>query len=305
VSKLIVVPSYVRDALPADLPNVVELDEKGDLPDEVLAQVSFYVRAYYAGWREGELIARMPNVQVVQTLTAGVDDVLPFMPSGVTLCNAAGVHDASTAELTVGLMIAMQRGIHEYRDRQHQGLWQHEFRPALADSRVLIIGAGNIAKAIARRLEPFEVTVDRIGRTERTDELGRVHAMSALDDLLPQADIVSLIVPHTPETEGLVDAAFLSRMKDGALLVNTARGKVVDTQALLDALHSGRIRAALDVTDPEPLPHGHPLWDAPNCLITPHIGGDTSAFLPRAKRLVSDQVGRWLRDEQLRNIVSP
>lgn len=304
MSKLIVVPSYVRDALPADLPNVVELDEKGDLPDEVLAQVDFYVRAYYAGWREGELIARMPNVRVVQTLTAGVDDVRPFVPSGVTLCNAAGVHDASTAELTVGLMIAMQRGIHEYRDRQHQGEWQHEFRPALADSRVLIIGAGNIAKAIARRLAPFQVTVERIGRTARVDELGAVHDMGELDVLLPQADIVSIIVPLTAETERMVDAEFLARMKPGALLVNTARGKVVDTDALVAALHAGRIRAALDVTDPEPLPHGHPLWSAPNCLITPHIGGDTAAFLPRAKALVAAQVGRWLADEPLANVIT-
>lgn len=301
--KLIVVPSYVRDALPADLPNVVQLDEKGSLPDGVLAQVDFYVRAYYAGWRDGEIIARMPNLRVVQTLTAGVDDVRPFMPAGVTLCNAAGVHDASTAELTVGLMIAMQRGIHEYRDRQHAGDWQHEFRPALADSRVLIIGAGNIAKAIARRLAPFEVTVERIGRSARVDELGAVHAMQELDALLPQADIVSLIVPLTAETERLVDAGFLAKMKDGALLVNTARGKVVDTDALIEALHSGRIRAALDVTDPEPLPHGHPLWAAPNCLITPHVGGDTAAFLPRAKALVADQVQRWLAGEPLRNVM--
>lgn len=301
--KLIVVPSYIRDALPTDLPNVVELDEQGDLPDAVLAEVDFYVRAYYAGYREGELIARMPNVRVVQTLTAGVDDVRPFMPEGVTLCNAAGVHDASTAELAVGLMIAMQRGLHEYRDRQHEGDWKHEFRPALADSQVLIIGAGNIANAIARRLAPFEVALVRVGRSARVDDLGVVYAMHELDELLPQADIVSLIVPLTPETEGMVDAAFLARMKDGALLVNTARGKVVDTQALLEALQSGRIRAALDVTDPEPLPAGHPLWSAPNCLITPHIGGDTAAFLPRAKALVAAQVQRWLAEEPLHNVM--
>ncbi len=303
MSKMIVVPSYVRDALPADLPNVVELDEKGDLPEAVLAEVAFYVRAYYAGWREGELLARMPSLQVVQTLTAGVDDVRPFMPAGVTLCNAAGVHDASTSELAVGLMIAMQRGIHEYRDRQHEGNWEHEFRPALADSRVLIIGAGNIANAIMRRLAPFEVVVDRIGRTSREDELGAVHAISELENLLPRADIVTLIVPLTSDTEGMVDAEFLARMKDGALLVNTARGKVVDTDALIASLESGRIRAALDVTDPEPLPMGHPLWTAPNCLITPHIGGDTAAFLPRAKVLVAAQVRRWLTGEALHNII--
>ena len=303
MSTLIVVPSYIRDALPTGLPNVVVLDEQGDLPDEVLSQVGFYVRAYYAGWREGELIARMPNLDVVQTLTAGVDDVRPFVPDGVTLCNAAGVHDASTAELAVGLMIAMQRGLHEYRDRQHEGDWQHEFRPALADSRVLIVGAGNIANAIARRLLPFEVHVERVGRAARIDALGPVHGADELDGLLPEADIVSIIVPLTEETEGLVDARFLARMKQGALLVNTARGRVVDTGALLDALKAGRIRAALDVTEPEPLPRDHPLWSAPNCLVTPHIGGDTAAFLPRAKQLVAAQVGRWLAGDRLMNIM--
>ena len=297
--RLIVVPSYVRDALPADLPDVVELDEGGTLEAAEFEDAAFYVRAYYASRRDGEILARMPRLEVVQTLTAGVDDVLPYLPQGVTLCNAAGVHDASTAELAVGLMIAMQRGIHEYRDRQHEGEWRHEFRPALADSRVLVIGAGRIASAIVRRLEPFEVHIDRIGRTARTDELGAVHNMTALDGLLPHADIVSLIVPLTPETTGLVDARFLARMKPGALLVNTARGGVVDTPALLEALEAGRVRAALDVTDPEPLPADHPLWRAPNCLITPHIGGDTSAFLPRAKRLVAAQVSRWLQGEPL------
>lgn len=301
---LIVLPSYIRDALPADLPGIVELDERGVLPDEVFERVDFYVRAYYAGVPEGELIARMPNLRVLQTLTAGVDDVLPYLPAGVTLCNAAGVHDASTAELTVGLMLAMQRGLHEYRDRQHRGEWEHEFRPALADSRVLIIGAGHIATAIAKRLAPFEVQVDRIGRSARTDALGQVHDLSALPALLPQADIVSLIVPLTAETRHLVDARFLAAMKPGALLVNTARGAIVDTEALLRALHDGRVRAALDVTDPEPLPTDHPLWRAPNCLITPHVGGDTAAFIPRAKALVAAQVQRWLDGQPLANIVA-
>ncbi len=302
--RLVVVPSYIRDALPSSLTDVVELDERGTLPEADLADAAFYVRAYYASRRDGEIIARMPNLAVVQTLTAGVDDVLPYVPADVMLCNAAGVHDASTAELTVGLMIAMQRGLHEYRDRQHAGQWQHEFRPALADSRILIIGAGHIASAIARRLAPFEVHVDRIGRTARVDDLGAVHAMSALDHLLPQADIVSLIVPLTPDTAGLVDAEFLTRMKPGALLVNTARGGVVDTDALVAALQAGRIRAALDVTDPEPLPPEHPLWQAPNCLITPHIGGDTSAFLPRAKRLVAAQYARWRDGLPLEHVIT-
>lgn len=301
---LIVVPSYIRPALPADLPNVVELDEDGTLPDDVFAQVGFYVHAYYAAYEDGEIFNKMPNLEVVQTLTAGVDNVVPFMPKGVTLCNAAGVHDAATSELAVGLMIAMQRGLHEYRDRQHRSEWEHEFRPGLADANILIVGAGNIAKAIVRRLQPFEVTVQRIARSSRSDELGQVHGMESLHELLPQADIVSLIVPLNNETHHLVDAEFLAKMKDGALLVNTARGKVVDTEALLAALNSGRIRAALDVTDPEPLPSDHPLWHAQNCFITPHIGGDTAAFVPRAQRMVAAQVQRWLQGDELRNIIT-
>ena len=147
------------------------------------------------------------------------------------------------------------------------------------------------------------MNVQRVGRTARTDELGLIHAAAELDQLLPEADIVSIIVPLTETTHHLVDAAFLAKMKDGALLVNTARGKVVDTDALLEELNSGRLRAALDVTDPEPLPSDHPLWSAPNCFVTPHIGGDTGAFIPRAQRMVAAQVQRWLNQEPLHNVI--
>ena len=295
-------PSYIRPALPADQPNIIVLDEEQRLTPEQAAKVGFYVRPYYQAMGAEEFEG-MTSLQVVQTLTAGVDDVRPHIPSGVTLCNAAGVHDAATAELTVGLMIAAQREFGTYWQRQREQHWQHDFNPGLADARVLIVGAGHIGKAIVRRLLPFEVQIDRVARTARTDELGVVHDMSALDALLPQADIVSIIVPHSEATHHLVDARFLARMKDGALLVNTARGKVVDTDALLRELVSGRLRAALDVQDPEPLPSGHPLWTAPNTLITPHIGGDTAAFVPRAQRLVASQVGKWMAGEPLDNII--
>ena len=297
-------PSYIREAFPADDRSIIVVDEHGSIDPAIAPRVGFYVRAYYAGRREGALIAQMPNLEVVQTLTAGVDDVVDHVPANVLLCNAAGVHDASTAELTVGLMIASQRGFADHHDRQRAGQWQHEFHPSLADRRVLVIGAGRIANAITRRLLPFEVHVDRIGRTARTDELGAIHDMASLPTLLPQAEIVSIIVPLTPETTHLVDAEFLAQMQDGALLVNTARGRIVDTDALLVELRNGRLRAALDVTDPEPLPEGHALWSAPNTIITPHIGGDTSAFLPRGRRLVVDQVARWRAGERLANIVS-
>jgi phosphoglycerate dehydrogenase-like enzyme len=130
-----------------------------------------------------------------------------------------------------------------------------------------------------------------------------VHPLSDLPRLLPDADVVVLTTPLNKSSHGLVNADFLARMKDGALLVNVARGKVVDTKALLAELETGRITAALDVTDPEPLPPGHPLWHAPGVLISPHTGGATSAFLPRAHRLLVSQLSRWLAGEPLDNEV--
>lgn len=303
MSQPIIAPSYIRSALPAEW-DVFELDERGTPDSAALESVRFYVRSYDAVPREGELIARMPKLEVVQTLTAGVDDVLPYVPSDVTLCNAAGVHDASTAELAIGLMISAQRNLHGYRDLQHQGTWDMRWQRGLADAHVVIIGAGHIATAIANRLIPMEATFTRVARSARTDALGPVHAMSDLPQLLPTADIVCLIVPLTPDTKRLVDAEFLSRMKDDALLVNVARGKVVDTDALVIALQSGRLRAAVDVTDPEPLPQDHPMWTAPNVIITPHIGGHARAFLPRAQHLVKSQIQRWLDGQPLENVIA-
>jgi phosphoglycerate dehydrogenase-like enzyme len=242
----------------------------------------------------------MPALKVVQTLTAGVEHVTPYLPDGVTLCNARGVHDASTAELAVGLILASLRGIPDFVRAQDSGEWVAGRREALADKRVLILGAGSIAQALRRRLTPFECDVTCVARTARDGVAG----IDQLPDLLPQADVVVLLVPLTDDTRGLVDAKFLTQMKDGALLVNVARGQVVDTEALVAELASGRLRAALDVTDPEPLPKGHPLWSAPGVLISPHVGGNTSAFLPRGRRLVSAQLRRYVAGEPLANVVT-
>lgn len=252
-------------------------------------------------------LAELRRVRVVQTLTAGVDDVtarLADLPPGVRLCNARGVHEASTAELALTLTLASLRGIPKFVRAQEQGRWQGEFHPALADRNVLIVGYGAIGSAIEDRLVPFEVArVARVARSARATERGPVHPLTELPALLPEADVVILSTPLTETTRGLVDAGFLARMKDGALLVNVARGAVVDTEALLTELESGRLTAALDVTDPEPLPPGHPLWQAPGVLISPHVGGPTSAFLPRAKRLLADQLGRFVNREPLRNVI--
>ncbi|MGX6743897.1 2-hydroxyacid dehydrogenase [Streptomyces peucetius] len=272
------------------------------------ADCAFYAVPYMKGMEVAiRPLAAMTSVRVVQTLSAGIDHVEPglaLLPAGVRLCNAKGVHEASTAELTLALVLASLRGIPGFVRGQESEEWRAGFYPALADKSVLIVGYGSIGAAIEDRLAPFECArVARVARSARTTERGEVRALTDLPALLPDADVVILSTPLTEQTKGLVGADFLSRMKDGALLVNVARGPVVDTKALLAEVESGRITAALDVTDPEPLPAGHPLWHAPGVLISPHVGGSTSAFIPRAKRLLAAQITRFVAGEELRNVV--
>jgi phosphoglycerate dehydrogenase-like enzyme len=263
------------------------------------AEVVFYVPPFVATPRSREILAEMPNLQVVQLQVAGVDTFLPHIAEGVALCNARGVHDASTAEWVVGGIIAAQREFPGFAGAQRQGRWDWHMTDALTDRTVMIVGYGSVGAAIERRLVPFETEVVRVARTARDG----VQPVSALPDLLPAVDVVVLIVPSTTETTGMVGKAFLERMKDGALLVNAARGTVVDTDALLAELTSRRLRAVLDVTDPEPLPAGHPLWSAPGVFITPHVGGSTPASRRRAVALVREQVVRFAAGEPLHNII--
>jgi phosphoglycerate dehydrogenase-like enzyme len=249
-------------------------------------------------------LAQVPSLRVVQTLTAGYENVLPHVPDGVVLASGAGIHDTSTAELAVGLAIAALRGLGDFARAMPSGEWLSGTRPALADRRVLIVGAGRIASAIADRLAPFEVEVTRVGTRARDDDRGHVYATEELPDLLPRHEVVVLVLPLTDETRGMVDAAFLAALPDGALVVNVARGPVVVTDALLAEVSSGRLRAALDVTDPEPLPPDHPLWQAPNVLISPHVGGDSTAFPPRARALLKDQLERFAAGRPLLNVVN-
>lgn len=289
-----------------DGPEYLHWDGEREFPaDPALAE--FYVVPYNTGPEvAGRPLPGMARVRVIQTLSAGVDHVtphLPLLPPGVRLCNARGVHDASTAELVLALTLASLRGIPRFVRGQDAEEWHDGFYPALADRTVLVVGYGSIGAAIEDRLAPFECETVRVARTARPSPRGPVHALSELPELLPHADVVILSTPLTEETRGLAGADFLSRMKDGALLVNVARGAVVDTKALLAELDAGRLRAALDVTDPEPLPAGHPLWHAPGVLISPHVGGSTSAFLPRAKRLLRAQLFRFVAGEPLDNVV--
>lgn len=275
------------------------VDPTRHVPDSV-TDVRFYVPPYLVGPAVAEVLPRMTGLEVVQTLTAGVDNVRAHIPDGVLLCNGRGIHDTSTAELALTLILSSLRGIPGFVRDQDRNVWRTGWHPALADKRVVLVGYGAVGEAIERRLEPFEVEVVKVARSARDG----VHAISELPDLLPAADVVVLVVPLTDETRGLVDAGFLAAMKEGALLVNVARGAVVDTDALVAALHARRIAAATDVADVEPLPEDHPLWGAPNLLISPHVGGASSAMWPRAHRLVRDQLHRYAAGEQLVNVMS-
>jgi phosphoglycerate dehydrogenase-like enzyme len=293
-------PDSFLGGLPAGFD--VEYFAGGDRPPSI-ESVEFYVPSYMGNSALAEIIREMPALKVVQTQTAGFENFLPHLREDVTLCNARGVHDASTAELAVGLILASYRNLPRAVRDQARGVWPSaygEMDDSLADRTVLILGYGSIGEALERRLSGFECSVLRVARRPRDG----VAPITDLPALLPKADVVVLLTPATDETRGMVDEKFLSQLKDGALLVNVARGVIVDTDALLAELTSGRLRAAVDVTDPEPLPAGHPLWSAPNILINPHRGGASTAFEPRVARLVRAQLERYAQGEPLINVVA-
>lgn len=243
------------------------------------------------------------TTRLVQSQSIGYDDVAAALPPGHVYANAASVHETSTAELTLALVLAAQRGIPDFVRAASEGRWAPARHASLADRRVLIVGYGGVGQAIEDRLLPFEVEVTRVASRARDDERGRIHGIDELPSLLPAAEIVIVGVPLTDATTDLVDDAFLSALPDGALVVNIARGRVADTDAIIDHATRGRLRFALDVTEPEPLPDGHPLFALPNVLISPHVGGASTAMMPRMARLVRDQVERMLRGDEPRNVV--
>jgi phosphoglycerate dehydrogenase-like enzyme len=261
------------------------------------------------------------SVHVVQSQYAGVDAYLSLVPAGATLCDAQGVHDIPVAEWILTATLASLKYIPFYVRLQGGGDWKQRIGaekiylqshpgeqpmvPAaledeLTGKTVLIVGYGSIGRATEERFKPFGVNILRVGRRRHEG----VEPAERLDDLLPQADVVILLVPLTEETRGFMDGKRLAAMKHGALLVNAARGPVVDTNALVEALQAGRIHAAVDVTDPEPLPAGHPLWSAPNLLITPHIAGSSPGMMDRVMRLIGDQCRRYLAGEPLAHVVT-
>ena len=265
-----------------------------------LSQVDFYVPTYMTGAKGLSYVEKMTNLKVLQMPNAGYEDAMAHLRPGLTLCNATGVHDASTAELAVGLAIASRRGFAEFMEDQKNGVWNHRRFPALSDSKVGIVGFGSIGKEIARKLSAFDVEITAFTQSGRDGSL----KVEELDAHLPQLDIVILILPLTDTSRHMFDASRFSKMKDGALLINMARGPVVVTDALVAELNSKRIFAALDVTDPEPLPAGHPLWKAPNLILVPHVGGNSAAFEPRGRKLIESQLLLLSQGKALEHVVA-
>ena len=262
--------------------------------------------------RLSSLIPALTSLRVIQSLNSGVDWLLPTLPATVEVYNASGVHDAAVAEWIVAVLLSMRRRLPDLREAQQRGEWIANTNApttngappigpidTLEGGNVLIVGFGSIGRALATRLSPFGIRVQGVARRARPDAL----TLDALPDLLPSADAVVLLVPLSEATERLVDSNFLARMKPGAILINAARGRLVDTEALIQALHQGNLYAALDVTDPEPLPSGHPLWQAPNLLITPHVAGAVASWKARAYRFTREQLLRYVNGQPLLNRV--
>ncbi|RBY86603.1 phosphoglycerate dehydrogenase [Blastococcus sp. TF02A-30] len=292
----------LADAVEAVSPRVraFRVDAADGPPSGEAAQAQVWVPRSGGADLPPGFVEALPELRLVQLLSAGAEKFAGRLPEGVVLCNARGAHTPSTAEWVLSAVLAAQRGLPDFVRAQEQGRWAPATHRSLVGARVLVVGAGDIGRTVARMMAPFDVEVTFVARTAREG----VHGTDQLPDLLPHADVVVLLVPVTPETTGLVDARFLAAMADGALLVNAARGVVVDTDALLAELAAGRLRAALDVTDPEPLPEGHPLWSAPGLLLTPHVGGAVPQTNARAARAVTDQLARVLAGEELANVVA-
>jgi phosphoglycerate dehydrogenase-like enzyme len=314
------VDESLSDALLTDFPREAEIVRIPRNPTGIV-DVDFWILPFQRR-DAADAFSHLRGVKVSQSMMAGVDWITPWLPKDVVLCDGRGIHDISASEWVLAAILSSLKRFPLYRDMQLREEWKGQasvddgflneggaqvgqyrvLGDDLAGKTVLIVGYGSIGAAIEARLIPFGVQVRRVARSARTTP--EVHAVDDLRHLLPEADIVVVIVPLTAETRGLIGSTEIGLMKHGALLVNAARGPVVVTDALVEALADHRIRAALDVTDPEPLPAGHPLWLAPSCLITPHVGGSTPEFIHRAFQFGAEQVRRFVAGKTLENIVT-
>ena len=313
-------PGKLPAELFRDYPEGIELIPIADPPDHEI-EIDVWIPDPYAN-RAKLAWPWLRGVRLVLSMLAGTEWIPPLVGQHVTICNACGAHNICTAEWTLAAILAMLKYFPMYHDIQREGRWKRRFeapphyaaitgdkRPwyppvmleELTGKTVLLVGYGSIGKEIERMFAPFDAEVLRVARNARTEP--EVHAVSELDSLLPRAEVVVLILPSNEETRGLIGSRQLALMRQGTLLVNAARGPIVETDALVEALNLGRIRAAIDVTDPEPLPEGHPLWSCPNLLITPHIGGSSTQFTPRALRTAANELWRYMKGEALQNVV--
>jgi phosphoglycerate dehydrogenase-like enzyme len=296
-------PDDTATELVGDLPGDIDVVvwQAGDPMSDTVARTEFLVPSFGSrgGAEQRAMYAQLPQLRVVQVLSAGVDFIVGNTPPGVILCDGRGVHGGSTSEWVLTAILASLREIPRFVLAAEGHRWDQDVTDELAGKRVLVVGSGDLGEQVARRLRAFDAVPVMLARTARPG----VHGTDELPDVLPTVDVVVLVVPLTAATTGMVDAGFLALMRSGALLVNAARGPVVDTEALLAELGSGRLHAALDVTEPEPLPADHPLWTAPNLLITPHVGGSVRGFPRRAYALVRDQMLRYAAGEPLINVV--
>ena len=269
------------------------------LEGDDLGKIDFYVSQYMGGKTALSYAHRMSNLKYFQLPNAGYEDAIEFTPQGAILCNARGVHDAATSELAIGLAIAVRRGFHDFVRAADRGQWEHKRYPSFNGSRVAIVGFGSIGQTLAKSLSGFDVEVTGFSRSASQGS----QSMTALDELLPTFDFVFLTLPLNSESKNMFNAERLSRMKDGAVIINVARGPIINTDALVEELNSGRLFAGLDVTDPEPLPVGHKLWSAKNLLISPHVGGDSDIFESRGKAFVEKQLQAIALGKEPENIV--
>jgi phosphoglycerate dehydrogenase-like enzyme len=313
-------PATLLPELLRELPEGVELIPVSDKMDHDV-EIDVWIPDPYAT-RAQRTWPHLRGVKLVLSMLAGTEWIPGTVGPHVTICNARGAHNVATAEWTLTAILAMLKQFPLFLDIQRSGNWRRRNEASAAyagitdDARphhppvmledltgktLLMVGHGAIGKEIERMLAPFRVDVQRVARTARTDP--EVHAVAELDKLLPCADVIVLILPYTPETHWLIDRSQIALMRQGALLVNAARGPIVNTDALVEALNAGRIRAALDVTDPEPLPEGHPLWSCPNLLITPHIAGSSPNFATNALRVAAAELRRYMNGEPLQNVV--
>lgn len=299
------------------LPFAELVDRFGPVPDGVELDVwdleAPYPRAdevavtllpfYFQGRHRWQYVHDLPNLQLLQLPSAGYEHAVPHVPGHAQLANGRGIHDDETAELAVGLALTSLRELGQFQFDRANGVWDARQTRSLADRRVTVVGYGAIGGAIATRFEAFRTDVTVVARTAREQDGRHVHAFSELPELARTTDVLVLITPLTDETERLVDGDLLAALPDGALVVNVARGKVIDTDALVAELTSGRLFAGLDVTDPEPLPEGHPLWTTPNTVLTPHVGGNTDLSVPRTVELMRRQVTALAEGRPFENLI--